>query len=527
MEGIKIVNQFEEGNKVYIVAESIIDGCECPRCGIVSKTKHSKYTRKLFSGSLNGVSKEITLIVKKFKCKVKECSQKIFTERLSFAPTYSRFCNSIIELIKVLALTISAEKVSIILSKVGIAISHDSVIRLLKTLPKDTVKVDNSTINIGIDDFAFKKRKNYGTLICDMDKRVILDILPSRTKEDVSHWLKSYPHIQLVSRDGSITYGAAISEALPDATQVSDKFHLIKNLLDSVSKYIRRKYPKALILNNNEENVAKHLEPNETEKNKLREERIDAKWQLMKDIKEKHNSGISIRELAREYSMSRVTIRKYLVSESPIYWSEGSKRGSKLDKFKELIVRLLDEGNTHEGIFIILKEIGYDGSRQYLSAYMSRNNIKRNPNDKSQSLKNKENLRTISVSSVIKMICKNSTNLKDKEIKMLEDIKVKFPELLDLRKLIEEFKSLFKPDYQSIDTWIEKARDFNISEVNSFILGIERDIDSVKNSMNIEYNNGLLEGMVNKVKTIKRTSYGRCNFDLLRLKVLNFQEIYG
>jgi transposase len=53
------------------------------------------------------------------------------------------------------------------------------------------------------------------------------------------------------------------------------------------------------------------------------------------------------------------------------------------------------------------------------------------------------------------------------------------------------------------------------------------DIESVKNSISSKYNNGLLEGMVNKVKGIKRTSYGRCNFDLLRSKILHSQGATG
>lgn len=85
--------------------------------------------------------------------------------------------------------------------------------------------------------------QNIRTLICDMDKRRILDILPSRNKDVVSNWLKGYPNIKLVSRDGSITYSAAITEALPEAKQVSHKFHLIKNLIEYINKYIRRKYP--------------------------------------------------------------------------------------------------------------------------------------------------------------------------------------------------------------------------------------------------------------------------------------------
>lgn len=67
----------------------------------------------------------------------------------------------------------------------------------MKKLPADTVKINKDVINIGIDDFAFKKCKNYCTLICDMDKKIILDILPSRSKDEVSGWLKIYPHIKL------------------------------------------------------------------------------------------------------------------------------------------------------------------------------------------------------------------------------------------------------------------------------------------------------------------------------------------
>lgn len=67
-----------------------------------------------------------------------------------------------------------------------------------------------------------------------MDKKKILEILPSRSKEAVSNWLKSYPHIELVSRGGSITYRAAISESLPEATQVYKKKKLQK--IQSIGK---------------------------------------------------------------------------------------------------------------------------------------------------------------------------------------------------------------------------------------------------------------------------------------------------
>ncbi|SHD75659.1 transposase [Schnuerera ultunensis] len=202
---------------------------------LISDNVHSKYTRKIFNGSLDGPSQEIILIVTKFKCKEISCNQKIFTERFSFINPCAHLPNNIIEIIKLLGLSTSAEKASRIMCKFGINISHDTIIRTLGKLPEDLIKVDKTFTNIGVDDFAFRKGKNYCTLICDLDKRKVLQILPGRSKNDLLEWLKNHPQIKLVSRDGSITYTSAIEEVLPKAKQVSDKFHLIKNLLDAIS----------------------------------------------------------------------------------------------------------------------------------------------------------------------------------------------------------------------------------------------------------------------------------------------------
>ncbi|WP_025642137.1 transposase [Schnuerera ultunensis] len=127
-----------------------------------------------------------------------------------------------------------------------------------------------------------------------MDKRKVLDILPSRNKKDLSEWLKNYPHIKLVSRDDSITYASAIKEALPKAEQISDKFHLIKNLLDSISQYIKRKYPRKLVISSRNDDMCKSdignqnnviVIDNRNLKNRIREEKISAKWNLMMEIK--------------------------------------------------------------------------------------------------------------------------------------------------------------------------------------------------------------------------------------------------
>jgi len=80
-----------------------------------------------------------------------------------------------------------------------------------------------------IDDFAIKKREKYGTIMIDIETRTVVDMIESRKKEEVSEWLKTYPNVRIVSRDGSITYAKAISDANRNIIQVGDRFHLIKN----------------------------------------------------------------------------------------------------------------------------------------------------------------------------------------------------------------------------------------------------------------------------------------------------------
>ena len=533
MEDIRILNQFTENNTSYIIAESISDGSYCPSCGIISKSRHSKYTRKIFNGSLEGVSQEITVVVRKFRCKTQECKQKVFTERLSFAGSYSRFTNNVMDLIKLLALSASAERVSFILSKLGINISHDSIPRILRKLPQETVSIDETVINIGLDDFAFKKSKRYCTLICDMDRRVILDILPSRNKDVVSSWLKKYPHIKLVSRDGSALYGGAISDALPGALQVSDKFHLIKNLLDCISKYIRRKYPRNLEISKYGEedvgilNATKDIARTE-KKFRMREEKIAQKLALIDEIREKNNNGISIRELARVYHMSRNTIKGYVRADSIDNWSEGVVRGSVLDKYRDTIIQMAATNKTQQMILDELFKLGYKGSRSNFYEYMIKNGIRKSSvGGLEKSVITKEVGITIHQSAVVKAICKNTSNLNIYDEKILENLRTSYPELTQLKELIEDIKDIFKGSPLTLEEWKAKAKEININEINSFVTGIERDLPSVKNSIISEYTNGLLEGMVNKVKGIKRTSYGRCKFDLLRTKVLNSQVIIG
>lgn len=77
----------------------------------------------------------------------------------------------------------------------------------------------------------------------DLDTHKIVDMIESREIADVSRWLSEYPNLRVVSRDGSLTYAAAIAEAHPGAIQISDRFHLVKNLTERAKQAIQKLLP--------------------------------------------------------------------------------------------------------------------------------------------------------------------------------------------------------------------------------------------------------------------------------------------
>ena len=94
-----------------------------------------------------------------------------------------------------------------------------------------------------VDDFALRKRFSYGTVMINLENHRIVDMIPSRDTNDVCNWLKTFHNIEVISRDGAITYASAATNSHPDVIQISDRFHLIKGLSEVVCKYIFREFP--------------------------------------------------------------------------------------------------------------------------------------------------------------------------------------------------------------------------------------------------------------------------------------------
>lgn len=440
--------------------------------------------------------------------------------------------------------------------------------------------VDKASVKkICVDDFALRKRFSYGTVMVDLESHKIIDMIASRDVNDVRKWLSEYPNVEIVSRDGAQLYASVVEGAFTKVTQVSDRFHIIKGLSETIDKYLIRTYPARLeiplvseesdeishLLNANNyvervkfahekkkqgmtvneiafllhkcpKTITKYLNQDplkaenriilKEEKHKLA---VEQKQKDVGEARRLYNEGMSIEEIAKTLHHTYKTIQNYLNPEFSVVNGHYNVRiPNKLAPYEEEVKQLRSQGMTYPRIHKIISEKGYVGSEASLRMFMQKERIRMSEeafnSDTNSNYQPKEYVQRKALSQLIYKNIKDVYIINEKQYEMV--LKV-YPLLADLYAMLKEFyEIIYSKKAEKLDEWLEKLEAFNIPEIQTYINGIRKDIKAVKNGIALLYNNGLAEGSVNKIKVIKRIMYGRNSFELLKAKVLFHEEFY-
>src|SRR5712692_9397637 len=195
------VEGVEVAEEITLTLRTTSPTVPCPSCGTQSSHIQSRYTRTL--RDLPSIGRPIRLImhVRRFFCKKSTCAQKIFAERLpDLCRPYAQRTTRLQEALCELGLRVGGQAEADVGSELGISGSRDTILRLVRRSPQPATSEPRI---IGLDDWARKRRLRYGTLICDQERSQPIDLLPDRSVETVSAWLKKHPALAIVSRDGS------------------------------------------------------------------------------------------------------------------------------------------------------------------------------------------------------------------------------------------------------------------------------------------------------------------------------------
>ena len=503
-----------QGSNVIVKIISTKSECICPNCKQTSDRVHSQYQRTIKDLPIINRKVVINLQTRKFFCDNPNCKTKIFTERFqSLIKPYARRTDRLNKHLELLGFIVNAEAGSILSKQILADISPDSMLRLVKQIE---LTIDTDCQYIGIDDWAIRKGHKYCTLICDLITKRPIDILPDRDYETISKWLRKHPEVKFISMDRAVTYNSAAKNEIPQAKIVADRFHLVYNLGQTLMKYLQRQFSNGMPIHSelSEENLQTKEKPlSNQEKRQL--ELYEKKWELIQEVQWIHQSHYSTRQISKITKLSRGTIIKYLdIKERPV--PVHVKRGSILDKYKSIILEALKENLNSPVILEKIKEQGYEGSASLLRMYIA--DIKRNQGNQQQG--NHFKKERISRKQLYILLFWNPDKLSKKNKEILPKL-MGNPNLRKIYAAIQDFKKSIKTrDIKLFEDWVNDNLKSSVQELKNFAKRISEDIEPVKNALLYDWNNGPLEGNINRIKMIKRTMYGRAGFDLLRKKIL-------
>jgi transposase len=242
-DSLRITEIINGKSDIVIHLKSITNACRCPACQELSEQYHGTYVRRVQDLPILGKHVQLEITAHEYTCLNPSCEVSTIAETYDgFLNHYSRMTERCAAFIATLALETSCEGCARICKEMGIHISGDSVIRLLLKRFENQSPVECGEV-IGIDDFAFKKRNTYGTIIVDEITHMPVAILDGRDGASLREWLKKNKHVKVVTRDRASAYAKVISDELPDVMQIADRFHLHQNLLEAVKGALNRAVP--------------------------------------------------------------------------------------------------------------------------------------------------------------------------------------------------------------------------------------------------------------------------------------------
>ena len=518
---LNLIGVRADENAVTLIARASPRAARCPVCGKRSARVHSRYTRTLADLPWQGIPVTVRLHVRRFFCDEGTCDRAIFAERLSgVVAHYARRTERLDGWFTHVSFALGGEAGARLLKDLGVVVSGDTLLNHIRSSRLVSPKTPRV---LSVDDFAFRRGTRYGTILVDLERHALVDVLPDRSADTFARWLGEHPGVEVVSRDRGGEYAEAARRVVPHAAQVADRFHLLKNLRDVVSRVFRQ-HADVLDLVPNPANYLQRLTNLRLDRKSSKERTSEQTRKLFESIHALSKQGMKNAQVARELGIHRHTVEKYLAFKAPSVRRHFTKKASAIAPYEDYILARWEQGcRNATRIWQEISEQGYPGAYQ---------NVVRI----TRYLKEQERLGKpapdrppgISANHAAGILVKRPENRSEEEIRTLRRLKKVHRTTERCCTLFEWFAGMLRDKEQRseeqarrrLEAWTERAKASGIAELKAFAVKLLQDTEAVVAAMILPYSQGQTEGRVNKLKLVKRSMYGRGKFDLLRQRVL-------
>jgi transposase len=523
-EGLEVEGIELQGNLLAVAIVSVLPSSCCPLCSQASSHIHSWYRRALRDVPCAGRQVVFHLSVRKFFCRNPVCARKIFTERLpTFVEPWAQVTKRLFEAVQAVGFATSGELGTRLADRIGIHSSPTTVLRRMMALSSPS---SCQVSLLGIDDWSFRRGRKFGTILVDLATHAVLDLLPERNAESAATWMRKHPEIKVVSRDRGGDYASAAVAGAPQAIQCADRFHILKNLGEAVEGLLARhlgiKRQKKV-----QETLEEHIPIEQATRSVRRSPKVARLQQAYREERlARYEQVIALRKLgmsqaalAKRVGIGQSTVGNWLAAGAYPETTRGPYV-SRLEPYLPYLFQRWESGchnmvRLHQEIV----ERGYKGSYASVRDHL----VRRLPEGKKNSSQGKElSPAPLPLRQATFLFLRRPENLTSEEQADLLTLRQTHPEVNQTYELVQQFAQMLRTRTgEQLDTWLAKVADSHIPELQSFVLGVERDKPAVAAGLTLPHSNGIVEGKVNKLKLLKRMGYGRAGFPLLRQRVLH------
>jgi transposase len=523
--GLLVERVIPSPNHITIITTRRAATAACPSCRQPSGRVHARYQRRLTDLPWQGRQAVLLVGVRRFRCSNAGCPRQTFAEALDSAAARSARRTARLGGAQCqLGLALGGEAGARLAERLAMPVSSNTLLRLVN---RAVAPLAPTSRVLAVDDWAWRRGQNYGTILVDQERNKVVDLLPDRESGTLSAWLQDHAGVEIVARDRAGAYADAVWQGAPGARQVTDRWHLLRNLGEAVQSGVdchRSAVRQAARAVSAEVAIpAEATRHSVTQEERVRAERRDRRRRCYEEIVRLHRLGMPGRAIARAVGVSQLTVYRWLKTGAPpthekpeqprnvgaheAYltrrWAEGCRNGARL--WRELHAR------------------GYRGGMRSVARWTMRRR-RQEGTEAADTIQRNSTWPAPSSRHCARMIATPRDRLGATEQVFVGYLSNIAPELARAGALAIVFADLLRerrPDLEEADTalaaWMETARG---SLLDGFVRGLERDRKAVTAAIVMPWSTSPAEGQITRLKPIKRSMYGRAGFRLLRQRVL-------
>jgi transposase len=547
LSGLRVERIVIEGSRVFLHLGVERQFARCPLCHRRSERRHSRYFRTLADLPVASYAIQLRVAVRRFRCVNPLCRRRIFAERLPrLAADYARRTHDQRAALTDLGFALGGSAGARLAGRMRLTGSRATLLRLVHAAPPPNFPTPRV---LGVDDWAWRRGRKYGSILVDLEEHRTIDLLPDRTAATFADWLKRHPGIEIISRDRGGAYADGARQGAPNAVQVADRFHILVNIGEALERVLARHHTAlreaaaavdramARAWDSRGEEPARAAEESAAKTRLTRAEQTKQARRASREARYEaavgmYRQGHSLHAIARRLTIGRATVRRFLHAGAFPERATPPPRPSILAPFEPYLRERWAEGCHNARV--LWREIqgrGFPGRPALVRRYVAR--WRATPGRRGPTPRRAESqgqapsppvrppTRVLSPRQARWLLLRPADELRAGEQDYRSYLLTGNAEIQDAQALAQDFGRLIRArDREALAPWLVRAESGDLPEMRGFAIRLRRDLAAVEAALTFEWSNGPVEGEINKLKALKRQMYGRAGFDLLHKRLV-------